>query len=111
MNLYSLPSRSGRDFGDGAAQAITPAPGTENDIYVLARIDHNLSSTSSLFGRYLIQAGYRESSDDNSLGQFLEHNPFRTQLVTAGYKTTLSPNLANQFTFAANKSQRYCGTY
>jgi carboxypeptidase family protein/TonB-dependent receptor-like protein len=104
LNLYPLPSPNGRDFGDGTAQAITAAGGVVNDNYILGRVDHNFSAASSLFGRYLIQTGNRVVPDDNGLGQFPETNPFRTQLVTSGYKRTFSPNLVNQTTFAFNKS-------
>jgi hypothetical protein len=101
LNLYPVPQ--GRDFGDGTAQATTQGNRTVDDRYLVGRLDHTMSSSSSLFVRYLIQTGERFEPNDNGIGAFLEDTPFRTQLLTVGHKEILSNKLLNQLTLTANR--------
>lgn len=100
LALYPVPS--GRDFGDGTAEAVNTASRAIDDTYFVTRLDHSLSATSSLFGRYIIQTGTRLDPNDNGLGQFNESDPSRTQLLTGGYKSILSSRLLNQATLGFN---------
>jgi hypothetical protein len=102
LDIYPVPA--GRDFGDGTAEASTPATLSVRDNYFVTRLDHQFSPQHSLFGRYLIQTGERTDPNDNNIGRFPEVVPFRTALLTASYKAILSPRLVSQTTFSANTS-------
>lgn len=102
LALYPVPT--GQDFGDGTAQASSPVIKKANDHYFVTRIDHELSSSQSLFARYLVQSGRREDPNDNNLGKFVEADPFSTQLLTVGHKTILTSKLLNQATASWNRA-------
>jgi hypothetical protein len=102
LELYPVPN--GKDFGDGTALASTPAVKNVSDHYFVTRLDHQFSGNQSLFGRYLIQTGLRNDPNDNGIGKFPEVDPFRTQLLTVGYKTTLTAKLLSQATFSLNRA-------
>ena len=52
--LALTPPGNGRDNGDGTGDLITANKGDTNENHGMVRIDHNFSSTHSLFGRYII---------------------------------------------------------
>jgi Carboxypeptidase regulatory-like domain len=52
--LNLLPFANGPDNGDGTGELITANKGTTREDHGMVRIDHNFSSTHSLFARYTI---------------------------------------------------------
>ena len=52
--LALLPPSNAADNGDGTGDLITADKRTTNENHGMARLDHNFSSTHSLFGRYII---------------------------------------------------------
>jgi len=52
--LALLPPTNGTDNGDGTGDLITANKGSTTENVGIVRIDHNFSSSHSLFGRYMI---------------------------------------------------------
>jgi Carboxypeptidase regulatory-like domain/TonB dependent receptor/TonB-dependent Receptor Plug Domain len=52
--LSVLPPSNGPDNGDGTGELITANKGTTREDHGMVRIDHNFSSTHSLFARYAV---------------------------------------------------------
>ena len=52
--LALLPPANGADNGNGSGDLITANKGDTNEHHGMVRIDHNFSSTHSLFGRYIV---------------------------------------------------------
>jgi hypothetical protein len=56
LNLF--PPSNGADNGDGTGALITANKGRTNEHHGIIRIDHKLSNTHSLFGRYIIDDSF-----------------------------------------------------
>ncbi|MBI4446317.1 MAG: carboxypeptidase regulatory-like domain-containing protein, partial [Acidobacteria bacterium] len=104
LELY--PEPNGVDFGDGRAEFIRGISRvTEEDFWTI-RLDHNFSSSHSLFGRYTFDDGQRSVPDSfTTLGS----NATRNQYLTLSHTTIISPKVVNKFVVGftrANVGQR-----
>ena len=99
LDLYPLPN--GVDFGDGTGQAFIPVINLIDDTFWVARMDHQVTASHSLFGRYLTQKGTAHDRQ-KGIGQFEEIFPVSVHLLTVGSKHTFSSRLLNQFTATYN---------
>lgn len=107
--LDLFPSPTGRDFGDGTAEAIISVSSDVDDDFGVGRVDHHFTDTDTVFGRYLIQSG--ENINGNAgLGKFVDLFPTRMQLATAGYTKIFSPALLNSATFGFNRGFTFIDT-
>jgi hypothetical protein len=95
LDLYPRPN--GRDFGDGSAEYITAFSRPTDEDFFAGRIDHELSSNQSIFGRYTLS----DASDQNpgAFQMFPVSDTSRSHFVTAEYKSILSPRLLNVVRF------------
>ncbi|MBI4481547.1 MAG: TonB-dependent receptor [Acidobacteria bacterium] len=100
LDLYPLPT--GADFGDGTGPfGFSESQPTDEDFFQI-RMDHTLSNSHSLFGRYTF--------DDGRLVRPLDFPTYRSRFTTANQFVTLedkyifSPRLLNVFRFGFNRS-------
>src|SRR6266576_3914952 len=107
--LALLPSSNGADNGDGTGDLITADKGATYQHHGMVRLDHNFSSTHSLFGRY--------SADDSSSflpyfgtppGTYVPGFPLghavRNQYFTVQDRKSLGAELFSELRFAINRT-------
>ncbi len=107
--LALLPPSNGADNGDGTGDLITADKGATYEHHGMVRLDHNFSSTHSLFGRYF--------ADDSSSfvpyfgtppGTYVPGFPLghaaRNQYFTVQDRKSLGAELFNELRFAINRT-------
>src|SRR6266550_3929718 len=107
--LGLLPPSNGADNGDGTGDLITADKGSTYEHHGMVRVDHNFSSTHSLFGRYF--------ADDSSSfvpyfgtppGTYVPGFPLghaaRNQYFTVQDRKSLGAELFNEIRFAINRT-------
>jgi hypothetical protein len=75
----------------------------------MVRIDHNFSSTHSLFARYTVddsstQAPYVGTPPGTYVPGFPAFHPSRNQYATVQDRTTFGPELTNELRFGVNRT-------
>ncbi|MBI4456647.1 MAG: TonB-dependent receptor [Acidobacteria bacterium] len=108
LDLYPLPTPGGRNFGDGRAEFIRGVNQPTEEDYFLVKVDHNLSSSDSIFVRY--------SFDDSAITVqrpfpgFQDEGKTRRQFTTIEEKKVISASLLNEFRFSFNRNIYGVGT-
>ena len=100
LDLYPLPN--GEDFGDGTAEYTEGYSQPTDEIYLMGRVDYNLSENDSLFGRYVIDDATIKTAEFTSLVLIEMAN--RNQYFTLAETHIFSPTLLNTFRFSANRT-------
>ena len=107
--LNLLPPSNGPDNGDGTGELITANKGTAREDHGMVRVDHNFSSTHSLFARYTVD-------DSSSLVPYVGTPPgtfapgfpalhlARNQYGTVQDRRTFGPDVINEFRFGVNRT-------
>ncbi|MBI4444458.1 MAG: TonB-dependent receptor [Acidobacteria bacterium] len=98
--LAWFPVPNGRDFGDGRAELIQSVSQDTDEDFVTVRIDHNLSRSDTLFGRYTFDKGLRTVPAQLNV---MAAQSTRNQYLTLGETKVFSPNLINLFSFGFNR--------
>jgi hypothetical protein len=107
--LALLPPANGADNGDGTGDLITADKGSTSENLGLIRIDHNFSSSHSLFGRYMID---NSSSEDPYFGTppgtyvpgFPVLHQARNQYFTLQDRSNFSQKMLNELRFGINRT-------
>ncbi len=99
LDLY--PRANGRDFGDGTAEYSAASSRPTDEDFFAVRIDNQLSSNQSVFGRYT----YSNARDKQpgSLLMFQETNTSRSHFLTMEHKAILSSRLLNVVRFGLTR--------
>ena len=100
LNLYPLPND--RDFGDGTGEFISAPLVPTNEDNVMARVDHQLTSRTNIFGRYTFDTD--SVSAQQSIPSVSLDQKSRRQYSTVQTNSTLSAVAVNSFRFAFNRS-------
>ena len=102
INLYPLPSPSGRDYGDGTADLFEDRsqPTTEN--FISGRIDHHISESDFLFGRYTISRANTTRVDNRLLSSAATSTS--KQIFTIQEDHIFGPTLLNTFRLGLSRS-------
>ncbi len=100
--LVLWPNPNGRDFGDGTAEFINSPSRPTNEDYFMVRIDHQLTSKHSVFGRYTYDNDSRTTP--TSLATSVDISASRRQYATLQLSSVLSATLLNSARFAFNRS-------
>ncbi|HXG64598.1 MAG TPA: TonB-dependent receptor [Blastocatellia bacterium] len=100
VDLYPLPN--GEDLGNGTAFFIRSASDRTRDDSFTARIDHELSSKDSLFGRYTFDDSIVEQASEVIQNNV---NSGRNQYVTISEDHLFSPRFLNTFRIGFNRSR------
>ena len=107
--LSLFPVSNGSDNGDGTADLISTGRGHTGERHGMVRVDHNFSTTHSLFGRYIID-------DSNSLAPSLGTPPgayvpgfpvahqARNQYISVQDRTDFGHEAFNQLRFGVNRT-------
>lgn len=104
LDLWPDPTPGGRDFGDGRAEFLrSDSNVTEQDFYQV-RVDHVLSDSDSLFGRYTIDDSVAAFPTGLNLWKTLQ--TVRSQYVTIEEKKIFSPTLLNVFRVGYNRTAK-----
>ena len=100
LAFYPMPN--GRDFGDGTGEYLTASNRATDEDLVTFRLDHQISSNHSIFGRYTLS----NSSDvaPGNLNQFETTIGSRSQYVTVEQKSIFSSNLLNVLRFGFTRN-------
>ncbi len=107
--LNLMPSSNGPANGDGTGELITANKGTTREDHGMVRVDHNFSSTHSLFARYTVDDS---SSQVPSVGTppgtyvpgFPAFHLARNQYATVQDRTTFGPEWINELRFGVNRT-------
>lgn len=107
--LNLLPFSNGPDNGDGTGELITANKGATREDHGMVRIDHNFSSTHSLFGRYTLddsssQVPYAGTPPGTNMPGFPTIHLARNQYATVQDRTTFGPELINELRFGVNRT-------
>ena len=100
LNLYPLPN--GRDFGDGTAQFLSPPTIVTNEDNFMARVDHQLSAKTGIFGRYTFDNDMLNAPQN--LPELVQVSASRRQYTTLQANSILGPKALNNFRFAFNRT-------
>ena len=100
LALFPLPNS--QDFGGGFGLFFYQAPLTTNGSYSLGRVDHQISDTVNLFGRYSFDDDNRVSPQFNPL--FENTMSARRQYATVQLVHRFGSNKLNSFRLAYNRS-------
>jgi hypothetical protein len=107
--LNLMPPSNGPGNGDGTGELITANKGTTREDHGMVRIDHNFSSTHSLFTRYTVDDS---SSQVPSVGTppgtyvpgFPAFHLARNQYATVQDRATFGPEWINELRFGVNRT-------
>ena len=107
--LNLMPPSNGPANGDGTGELITANKGTTREDHGMVRVDHNFSSTHSLFARYTVDDS---SSQVPSVGTppgtyvpgFPAFHLARNQYATVQDRTTFGPEWINELRFGVNRT-------
>ena len=107
--LNLLPFSNGPDNGDGTGDLITANKGAIREDHGMVRIDHNFSSTHSLFGRYTLddsssQVPYAGTPPGTYMPGFPTIHLARNQYATVQDRTTFGHELINELRFGVNRT-------
>ncbi len=94
----TIVSPVGTDYGGYSYVSTSPAL-VNNENYVLGRVDYTLSSTDSLFGRYVIDHANVLNGDQDTLGIFPETDYTRNQYFTLAENHIISSTMVNVLRF------------
>ena len=107
--LSLLPPSNGPGNGDGTGELITANKATTREDHGMVRVDHNFSSTHSLFARYAVADS---SSQVPSVGTppgtyvpgFRAFHLARNQYATVQDRTKFGPEWINELRFGVNRT-------
>jgi hypothetical protein len=107
--LDLLPPSNGADNGDGTGDLITANKGDTNEHHGMVRVDHNFSSTHSLFGRYIIddstsQVPYFGTPPGTYVPGFPVLHQARNQYFTLQDRRNLGHEAFNELRFGINRT-------
>src|ERR1700722_2797813 len=107
--LNLLPASNGPANGDGTGKLITANKGTTREDHGMVRIDHNFSSTHSLFARYTVddsssQVPYAGTPPGTYMPGFPTIHLARNQYATVQDRTTFGHELINELRFGVNRT-------
>jgi len=107
--LNLLPFANGPDNGDGTGELITANKGTTREDHGMVRIDHNFSSTHSLFARYTIDDSsavvpYVGTPPGTFVPGFPTFHLARNQYGTVQERMTLRNEWINELRFGVNRT-------
>ncbi len=100
LNLYPIPN--GRNFGDGTAEFLFAPVVPTNEDNAMVRVDHQLNSNNSLFGRYSFDTD--SVNAQQSIPDVFLIQTSRRQYATTQVNSILGPKALNNFRFAFNRS-------
>ncbi|MBI4443453.1 MAG: TonB-dependent receptor [Acidobacteria bacterium] len=96
---YPLPN--GRNFRDGTAEFISSRSRPIDDDFFMVRIDHTISDSDLLFGRFFFEdASITDPYPQSGIPGFPEEAAGRNQYVTLEEKRIISPTVVNAARFS-----------
>jgi hypothetical protein len=107
--LALLPPSNGADNGDGTGDLITADKGATYEHHGMVRLDHNFSSTHSVFGRYFADDSssfvpYFGTPPGTYVPGFPVGHAARNQYFTVQDRKSLGAELFNELRFAINRT-------
>jgi hypothetical protein len=104
-----LPPSNGPDNGDGTGELITANKGRTREDHGMVRIDHNFSSTHSLFARYTVDDSsalvpYVGTPPGTFAPGFPAFHLARNQYGTVQDRVTFGPEWINELRFGVNRT-------
>ena len=107
--LALLPPTNGADNGDGTGDLITANKGSITENLGVVRIDHNLSNSHSLFGRYMIDDSssgvpYFGTPPGTYVPGFPALHQARNQYFTVQDRNNLGQETLNELRFGINRT-------
>jgi hypothetical protein len=107
--LALLPPSNGADNGDGTGDLITADKGATREDHGMVRVDHNFSSTHSLFVRYVADDSssfvpYFGTPPGTYVPGFPVDHAARNQYFTVQDRKSLGAELFNELRFAINRT-------
>ncbi len=107
--LSVLPPSNGPDNGDGTGELITANKGNTREDHGMLRIDHNFSSTHSLFARYTVDDSsalvpYVGTPPGTYVPGFPAFHPARNQYGAVQDRTILGDGWSNELRFGVNRT-------
>jgi hypothetical protein len=107
--LALLPPSNGADNGDGTGDLITADKGATYEHHGMVRVDHNFSSTHSLFVRYVVDDSssfvpYFGTPPGTYVPGFPVDHAARNQYFTFQDRKSLGAELFNELRFAINRT-------
>ncbi|HEU0122445.1 MAG TPA: TonB-dependent receptor [Bryobacteraceae bacterium] len=100
--LALVPLPNGRNFGDGTGQYITANSQPTNDTFFAGRLDHQLSSATSLFARFTYDTAITSQPDGYNLVN--ASSKTLNRYLTLGSTHTFSERFVNTFRASINRS-------
>ncbi|MCZ6769598.1 MAG: carboxypeptidase regulatory-like domain-containing protein [Acidobacteria bacterium] len=98
-----MPSPNGRDNGNGSGEFISTQSRPIDEDYFMVKVDHQLSDSDSVFGRYTLDNASRVQPQAYS--DFFTEAETRSQYVTLEWNRIISPTLLNTFRAGLNRSK------
>src|SRR5580658_2909298 len=107
--LSVLPPANGQDNGDGTGELITANKGTTREDHGMVRVDHNFSSTHSLFARYTVDDSsalvpYVGTPPGTDAPGFPVFHSARNQYGTVQDRAILGDDWINELRFGVNRT-------
>ena len=107
--LALLPPSNGAHNGDGTGDLITADKGATYEYHGMVRVDHNFSSTHSLFVRYVVDDSssfvpYFGTPPGTYVPGFPVDHAARNQYFTVQDRKSLGAELFNELRFAINRT-------
>jgi len=107
--LGLLPPSNGADNGDGTGDLITADKGSTYEHHGMVRVDHNFSSTHSLFARYVVDGGsslvpYFGTPPGTYVPGFPVNHDARNQYFAVQDRRNLGKELFNELRFGINRT-------
>jgi len=107
--LALLPPSNGADNGDGTGDLVTADKGATYEHHGMVRLDHNFSSTHSLFGRYFADDSssfvpYFGTPPGTYVPGFPLRHAVRNQYFTVQDRKSLGAELFSELRFAINRT-------
>ena len=107
--LNLLPPSNGTDNGDGTGELITADKGATREDHGMVRVDHNFSSTHSLFARYTVDDSSSLVPDAGTppgtyVPGFPTFHVARNQYATVQDRATFGPEWINELRFGINRT-------
>ena len=104
-----MPPSNGPANGDGTGELITANKGTTREDHGMVRVDHNFSSTHSLFARYTVDdSSSQVPSVGTPPGTYVPGSPAfhlaRNQYATVQDRATFGPEWINELRFGVNRT-------
>ena len=100
LNLYPLPN--GADNGDGTAELFEDRSQPTSENFLSGRIDHHISESDFLFGRYTISRANTTRVDNRLLSSAASSTS--KQILTIQEDHIFGPNLLNTFRVGLSRS-------